>query len=274
MGRVGPPRSSYNGCVNQRMTAPKLRAMKGGHKVVCITAYDVETARIADEAGVDLVLVGDSLGNVVLGYETTLPVTMGEMLHHTRAVVRGTANAMVVGDMPFGSYQTSPADALRAASDFMKAGAHGVKLEGNYPELVREMVRAGIPVMGHVGMTPQSVHALGGFRVQGRGEAGEAVLSAARALDDAGVFSIVLELVPTELASRITGEVGCPTIGIGAGGACDGQIQVFHDVLGLSPLRLKHAKVFVEGHKILSEGLRAYSEEVRNGDFPGEEHSF
>ncbi|MCB8932610.1 MAG: 3-methyl-2-oxobutanoate hydroxymethyltransferase [Chthonomonadaceae bacterium] len=248
--------------------------MKGSQKVVCVTAYDASTARIAEEAGVDLILVGDSLGNVVLGYESTLPVTLEEMLHHTRAVARTTTRALVIGDMPFGSYQASLEDAMRAAAAFLKAGAHGVKLEGAYPELVREMVRAGIPVMGHVGMTPQSVHAFGGFRVQGKGAAGDQVADAARGLADAGSFSLVLELVPAALAARITSEVACPTIGIGAGAGCDGQIQVFHDLLGLSPVTLKHAKTYVEGQRLLADGLRAYADEVREGEFPGEEHSF
>lgn len=248
--------------------------MKGGQKIVCVTAYDAATARIAEEAGVDLILVGDSLGNVVLGYETTLPVTLEEMLHHTRAVARTATRALVVGDMPFGSYQASLEDAMHAASAFLKAGAQAVKLEGAYPERVREMVRAGIPVMGHLGMTPQSVHAFGGFRVQGKGDAGAAVSAAARALDEAGVFSIVLELVPAALAGAITEAVACPTIGIGAGAGCDGQIQVFHDLLGLSTVDLKHAKTYVEGHRLLSEGLRGYCDEVRSGTFPGDEHSF
>jgi len=260
--------------VNQRVTAPKIRAMKGTRKVVCVTAYDVPSARIADEAGVDLVLVGDSVGNVVLGYETTLPVTLEEMLHHTRAVVRGTEHALVVGDLPFGSYQASSSDAMRAGAAFLKAGAHAVKLEGGHPELVRAMTVAGIPVMGHLGMTPQSVHAFGGFRVQGKGDAGDALLEAARALDEAGAFAVVLELVPADLATRVSAQLRCPTIGIGAGSGCDGQIQVFHDVLGLSPVSLKHAKTYVEGHRLLTEGLRAYVDEVRSGAFPGDEHSF
>lgn len=244
-----------------------------GEKVVCVTAYDTPTAQMADAAGVDVVLVGDSVGNVVLGYESTVPVTMAEMLHHTRAVVRGVGHALVVADMPFGSYQASTESAVNAAVECMKAGAQAVKLEGAYPEAVRAMVRAGIPVMGHVGMTPQSVHAFGGFRVQGKGEEGKVVIDAAKALDEAGVFAMVLELIPSELARTISATVACPTIGIGAGVGCDGQIQVFHDVMGLSTFRLRHAKRYVEGYSLMVDGLKQYADEVRSSAFPGDEHA-
>lgn len=242
-------------------------------KIVCVTAYDAPSAQMADAAGVDVVLVGDSVGNVVLGYESTLPVTIADMVHHTRAVARGVQRALVVADMPFGSYQSSVGAAVDAAVELVKAGAQAVKLEGDYPEAIRAMVRAGIPVMGHVGMTPQSVHAFGGFKVQGKGDAGDAVLAAARSVEAAGAFSIVLELVPRELSARITGSVGCPTIGIGAGAACDGQIQVFHDVLGLSPMKLRHAKRYAEGYALFVDALTKYGAEVRSSAFPEDEHS-
>lgn len=259
----------------KRITAPAIRAMRAeGRRVVCVTAYDAPTAAIADAAGVDLVLVGDSLGNVVLGYESTIPVSLEDMIRHTAAAARGVSHALLVADLPFGSYQSSVAQAVDSSVALIKSGAQAVKLEGAYVEHVQAIVRAGIPVMGHVGMTPQSVNQFGGFRVQGKGEHGEAVIEAARALEDAGVFSIVLELVPAELSRRITDALTIPTIGIGAGVECSGQVQVFHDVLGLGDGMFKHVKRYADGKTLLVEALQRYAEEVRSGEFPDSEHSF
>jgi 3-methyl-2-oxobutanoate hydroxymethyltransferase len=258
-----------------KMTAPAIRAMKGrGEKIVCVTAYDCVSAHLADESGVDLILVGDSVGDVVLGYENTLPVTLDEMIHHTKAVRRGVRRALLIADMPFGSYQSCVEQAVDSAVALVKAGAEGVKLESDYTEVIDAICRAGIPVMGHVGMTPQSVLRFGGFRVQGRAEQGEAVIHQARGVDEAGAFSMVLELIPATLAQAITEAAECPTIGIGAGPHCDGQILVFHDLLGLSARPLKHVKRFAEVGEECRRGLAAYTEEVRKGKFPKEEHSF
>lgn len=261
--------------MSDKVFAPAIRAMKGrDRRIVCVTAYDSVTARLADESGVDLVLVGDSLGNVLLGYENTLPVTLEEMVHHTKAARKGVTRALFVADMPFGSYEVSPEQAVESAVALVKAGAEGVKLEGDYVEAIEAIVRAGIPVMGHVGMTPQSVNRFGGFRVQGRGEAGEQVIRQARDVDEAGVFSMVLELIPAALAQAITAAAECPTIGIGAGPHCDGQIQVFHDMLGLGTQTFKHVKRYAEVGEECLKGLRAYADEVRRGMFPVDEHSF
>lgn len=258
-----------------KVTAPGIRAMKGrSEKIVCVTAYDCVSARLADASGVDLVLVGDSLGNVVLGYENTLPVTLEEMIHHTKAVRRGVRRALLVVDMPFGSYQSSIEHAVDSAVALVKAGAEGVKLEGDYTDVIDAIDRAGIPVMGHVGMTPQSLLRFGGFRVQGRGDQGEAIIHKARGVDEAGAFAMVLELIPAALAQAITEVAECPTVGIGAGPHCDGQILVFHDVLGFNEHPLKHAKRYAEVGRECLQGLQAYAEEVRNGKFPKEEHSF
>jgi 3-methyl-2-oxobutanoate hydroxymethyltransferase len=258
-----------------KVTAPKVRAMKaGGQKVVCVTAYDAVFGRLADEAGVDVILVGDSVANVLLGYRDTLGVTLEEMGHHVRATRAGVERALLVADLPFGSYGASAAQAVESAAYLMKRGAEAVKLEGDFAEEVEAIARTGVPVMGHVGMTPQSVHRFGGFRVQGRGGDGDAVVEAAKRLDAAGAFAIVLELVPRDLAARITAEVSCPTIGIGAGVACDGQIQVAHDVLGLSKGVFRHAKRYADGGEVLREGLREYAREVRERSFPAEDHSF
>lgn len=258
-----------------KITAPILHAMKRrAEKIVCVTAYDLVSGRLADASGADLILVGDSVGNVALGYESTVPVTMADMVHHTRAVRRGVKRALLVSDMPFGSYQPSVSEAVANAVALVKAGAEAVKLEGTYTEAIQAIVRAGIPVMGHVGMTPQSVNRFGGFKVQGKGEQGEQVLEDARLVEEAGVFAMVLELIPAALASEITRRVGCPTIGIGAGPGCDGQIQVFTDILGFDETRLKHAKRYAEIGAACLEGLKQYAREVRSGEFPKEEHSF
>ncbi|HMS54822.1 MAG TPA: 3-methyl-2-oxobutanoate hydroxymethyltransferase [Fimbriimonadaceae bacterium] len=257
-----------------KVTAPVLRSMKAkGEKIAVITAYDYSSALLADAAGVDAILVGDSLGNVVLGYDTTVPVSLEDMERHVAAVSRGTSRAHVIGDLPFGSYQESVSQAVASSVRLMKAGAQSVKLEGAYTEAVEAIVRAGIPVCGHVGFTPQSVHAFGGFRVQGR-ENGDAVLDAALALEQAGVYAIVLELIPAALAESITARLSIPTIGIGAGPVCDGQVQVFHDLLGLTSGHFKHAKRYVEAGSILQEAIERYSEEVKNGSFPTSENSF
>jgi 3-methyl-2-oxobutanoate hydroxymethyltransferase len=257
----------------EKMTAPRVRLMKG-ERIVCVTAYDAPSARIADEAGVDIVLVGDSLGNAVLGFENTLPVTLEQMAHHTRAAAAGCKSALLVADLPFGSYQASVSDAINASVTLVRAGAEAVKLEGTFVEAIEAIVRAGIPVMGHVGMTPQSVNAFGGFRVQGRGDKAELVVESAKAVEGAGAFSIVLEVIPAIVAKRVTTSVSVPTIGIGAGIECDGEIQVWHDILGLSEETFKHSKKFVEGRSIFAEALRDYADAVRNRIFPADENSF
>lgn len=258
-----------------KMTAPKIRALKSrGEKIVCITAYDAYFGRLADEAGVDLILVGDSVANVALGYPNTLYVTLDEMVMHVRSVRRGVNRALLVADMPFGSYNSSTSQAVDSAVALVKAGAEAVKLEGDYPEAIAAIVKAGVPVMGHLGMTPQSVNNFGGFKVQGKGDAGEAVLEAAKSIERSGVFSMVLELIPKDLAERITKAIETPTIGIGAGLGCDGQIQVIHDVLGFATETFKHAKRYVEGESLVSQGLKQYACEVRNEAFPTAENSF
>jgi 3-methyl-2-oxobutanoate hydroxymethyltransferase len=258
-----------------KVTAPKIRAMKAaGNKVVCLTAYDAYFGRLADESGVDLILVGDSMANVVLGYPNTVPLTLEETIHHVRAVRKGVSRALLVADLPFGSYNASTEQAVNSAVALMKAGAEAVKLEGDYCEAIEAMIKAGIPVMGHVGMTPQSVNNFGGFRVQGKGEAGDEVLRKAKDVEDAGAFSIVLEVIPSSLSKRITEALEIPTIGIGAGPDCDGQIQVFHDALGLTRETFRHAKRFVEGEQLLLQGIKDYACEVRNETFPTAENSF
>ena len=248
--------------------------MKGSGKIVCVTAYDAYFGRIADESGVDVILVGDSLANVILGYPSTVNVTLEEMAHHVRAVRRGVSRSLLVADLPFGSYNSSVSQAVDSAVVLMKAGAEAVKLEGDYPEAIHAMVKAGIPVMGHVGMTPQSVNVFGGFRVQGKGDAGDRVLEEAKSIQSAGAFAVVLELVPATLSSRITHEIQIPTIGIGGGPNCDGQIQVIYDILGLSKESYKHSKRFADGEQLFAKGLRDYACEVRNEVFPTSENSF
>jgi 3-methyl-2-oxobutanoate hydroxymethyltransferase len=253
---------------------------RDGEKIVALTAYDVLFARLLDEAGVDLILVGDSLGQVVLGYESTVPVTMDEMIHHAKAVRRGAPGTFVVVDLPFMTYQVSPRQALRNAGRALKeAGVEAVKLEGGGPEAcksVAALVAAGIPVMGHLGLTPQSVHAIGGYRVQGR-DPGEAqrLLDEATALQDAGCFALVLELIPAELAREVTGSLDIPTIGIGAGAGCDGQVLVTYDALGLTPgFQPRFLKRFAELGDQARTGITAYAREVRGGTYPGPDQSF
>ena len=249
-----------------------------GEKIVMITAYDVLFARIFDEVGVDSILVGDSLGQVVLGLPNTLGVTMEDMVRHTGAAARGTRRAFLIADMPFLSYQPGPEEAIRNAGRLIQAGAEGVKLEGgrNVENTIRAIVRCDIPVMGHVGLTPQSVHRMGGYRVQGKEEAQRQQLrDDARAVEEAGAFAVVLEGMPTDLAGEITEELTVPTIGIGAGPRCDGQILVMHDLLGLfEEFRPKFVKRFGELKRPVRDAIRAYADEVRRGKFPGKEHSF
>jgi 3-methyl-2-oxobutanoate hydroxymethyltransferase len=248
-------------------------------KITCLTAYDYPTARLLDEAGVDVLLVGDSLGMVVLGYENTLPVTLDEMLHHTRAVRRGTRRALLVADMPYGSYHGEPREAVRHAIRFVKeAGAEAVKVEGGERrmDLIARLVEAEIPVMGHIGLTPQSVNAFGGFRVQGKTEeAGERLLRDARAVEAAGAFAVVLESIPRELAAQITAELRIPTIGIGAGPDCDGQILVIHDLLGMSfGHKPKFARQYAGVGEIISRAAAEYCRDVQHGSFPSDDESF
>ncbi len=263
-----------------RITINQIKEMKPkGEKISMLTAYDYGTARIVDEAEVPLILVGDSLGMVVLGYESTIPVTMEEMLHHTKAVVRGTRRALIIGDMPFMTYHISTADALKNAARFIQeAGAQAVKLEGgvNVAEKVQRIVECGIPVMGHIGLTPQSIHQLGGFKIQGKTpEAAARLLEDALALEKAGAFAIVMETVPAPLAALITQKVSIPTIGIGAGIGCDGQVQVINDILGsFTDFVPKHAKQYVRLVDIMSSVITEYHNEVKSGKFPTEAQSF
>ena len=263
-----------------RITINQIKEMKPkGEKISMLTAYDYSTARIVDEAGIPLILVGDSLGMVVLGYESTIPVTMEEMLHHTKAVVRGSKKALIVGDMPFMTYHISTTDALKNAARFIQeADAQAVKLEGgvNVAEKVQRIVECGIPVMGHIGLTPQSIHQLGGFKIQGKTpEAAARLLEDALALEKAGAFAIVLETVPAPLAALITQKVSIPTIGIGAGIGCDGQVQVINDILGsFTDFVPKHAKQYARLVDIMSSAIAEYHNEVKSGKFPTEAQSF
>jgi len=267
------------------ITVPELLRRKTSaadspsQKIICLTAYDYPTARLVDEAGVDVILVGDSLGMVVLGYDSTLPVTLEEMLHHTRAVRRGTHRALLVADMPFGSYHTDTAESLRNAVRFVKeAGAEAVKVEGGERrlELISRLTEAEIPVMGHIGLTPQSVNALGGYRVQGRtADAAEQLMRDARAVEAAGAFSVVLEAVPRELAAQVTRELRIPTIGIGAGPDCDGQILVVHDLLGLTFTQTpKFARQYANVGETISNAVRQYCADARGGEFPSDAESY
>lgn len=266
-----------------KITVPELRARKAtagrGEKIAMVTAYDATFARMLDAAGVDAMLVGDSLGMVIQGGTSTLPVTVDEIIYHGRAVARGTQRAHLIGDMPFMSYQSGMASALTNAGRMMKEGGfESVKLEGGkeIADVVQALVRMGIPVLGHVGLLPQRVHAMGGFKVQGRtGDAAESILEDAIAIADAGAFALVIEGVPAPLAERITHAVDVPTIGIGAGVGCDGQILVSYDLLGLNDaMRPKFVKRFEEFFRLGVEATRAYVDEVRSGVFPGPEHSF
>lgn len=252
---------------------------KRGEAITMLTAYDYATALAVDRAGIDSILVGDSLGMVVLGYENTLPVTMDEMVHHCKAVARGAKYALLIGDMPFMSYQASVEDAVRNAGRFLqKAGMDAVKLEGGgeRQRVIEEIVSAGIPVMGHIGLTPQSVHQLGGFRAQGKSsEAARRLLEDALILQEAGCFSIVLETIPAQLAKLISEKLDIPTIGIGAGGECDGQVLVTHDLLGFfDRFTPKFVKKYAHLHKEMATAIASYKSDVENGTFPSDEHSF
>ena len=264
----------------KKVTVPDVTRMKAaGERITMVTAYDYAFARLLDEAGVDVLLVGDSLGMVVQGLETTLPVTLDEMIYHTRAVVRGARRAQIVGDMPFMSYQTSPEDALRAAGQLMKqGGAEAIKLEGGaqHAELIRRLVVSGIPVMGHIGLTPQSYYQLGGFKVQGRdATSAERLLEDARVLEEAGAYAIVLEGIPLEVAARITAEVSVPTIGIGAGPHCDGQVLVIYDLLGMNEeFKPKFVKRYENFAVRIRTAVDEFIDEVKNGRFPSEDESF
>lgn len=247
-------------------------------KIVMLTAYDYSTAKLVDETGIPLILVGDSLGMVVLGYESTIPVTIEVMLHHTKAVVRGTKHALVVGDMPFMTYHTDTSEAMHNAARFIQeAGAQAVKLEGGVvvADTVKRIVDCGIPVMGHIGLTPQFIHQLGGYKVQGKTpEAAERLLKDAIALEQAGVFCIVLELVPAQLAKLVTETVSVPTIGIGAGPDCDGQVQVISDILGLfTDFVPKHAKQYARLSENMTAAIKSYMDEVTSGVFPTVQHA-
>ena len=264
-----------------RLSVHKLAEWKAeGRRFAMVTSYDAWSARLAEQAGIPIVLVGDSLGSVVLGYDSTVPVTMEEILHHTKPVVRATQKLIVVADMPFMSYQADTAEAIRNAGRLLKeGGATAVKLEGgtHMTETVRRMVECGIPVMGHLGLTPQSVNQFGGHKVQGKTpRAAAKIMADAKALEDAGAFAIVLETVPAQLAAAISERLRVPTIGIGAGAGCDGQVQVLHDMLGIydDQRQLKHAKRYATIGSTIRDALKEYVDEVENGAFPALEHSF
>ncbi len=272
------PQPLFGGTADRRVTVRDLAAAKArGEKWPMLTAYDALTARVFDEAGIPVLLVGDSAGMVVFGHDSTIPVTLDDLIPLTAAVVRGTRRAMVVADLPFGSYQASPQAALASATRFLKeAGAHAVKLEGGQRVVhqVEDLVAAGIPVMAHLGLTPQSVNVFGGYRVQGRGEDGQQLLHDAKALAAAGAFALVLEAVPAELAARVTEAVPISTIGIGAGASCDAQVLVWQDMAGLSPRTPKFVKKYADLTEVLGNAARSFASEVAGGQFPDDAHSY
>ncbi len=269
----------YGGSRSGRVTLHDLADAKArGERWPMLTAYDAITARLLDEVGIPVLLVGDSAANVVYGYETTIPITMDELVPLVAAVARSTQRALVVADMPFGTYQASPEQALGQATRFLKeGGAHAVKLEGGQrivPQ-VEALVGAGIPVMGHLGLTPQSVNALGGYRVQGRGGSGELLLRDAKSLEAAGAFAVVLEVVPAELAQRVTDALSIPTIGIGAGNGCDAQVNVWQDLVGLTPTpRPKFVRAYGDVRSVIADAVRAWSDDVVNGEYPSADQSY
>ena len=273
--KSGTTTTLYGGAAHRRVTIVDLKAAKAaGEKWVALTSYEQMTAEIFDQAGIPVLLVGDSAGNNFLGGENTIAVTVDELMPLTRAVVRASKRAMIVADLPFGSYESSPEQALETSTRFFKeAGAMAVKLEGAHIATVEKLTSAGIPVMGHLGLTPQSLHQLGGYRVQGR-EDGDAILEAALALEKAGAFAIVLELVPAELAGRITAALSIPTIGIGAGVNCDAQIMVWTDLVGLTAKPPKLAKAYRNLRQEISGAAQEFASEVRGGTFPGPENTF
>ena len=265
----------------EKVTVPAVRASKErGERLVCLTAYDYPTARVVDEAGTDIVLVGDSLGNVVLGYDSTVPVTLEEMLHHTRAVRRGVERALLVADMPYGTYHTGADDAVRAALRLVKeGGAEAVKLEGgrNRVEVIRRLVSEEVPVMGHVGLTPQSLNKLGSYRLQAKtADAARRLVEDALMLEEAGVFAVVLEVVPREVAREVTRALRVPTVGIGAGPDCDAQILVTHDLLGLSFSRSspRFVRQYADVRAAMNDAINRYAEDVRSGAFPSDAESY
>lgn len=283
---AGETSAPYGGGAGTSATTPvrrvrthHLRELKErGERFAMLTSYDMYTAEVFDQAGIEVLLVGDSASNNVYGHATSLPVTVEELLPLTAAVARSTRRALVVGDLPFGSYQRSPEQAYDTAVRFMKeGGAHAVKLEGGVemaPQ-VELLTRGGVPVMGHVGFTPQSEHTLGGYRVQGRGEAAERVLADARAVAAAGAFAVVMEMVPADVAAEVTRELAVPTIGIGAGAGCDGQVLVWQDAFGLRTGRMpRFVKQYADLRGVLAQAARAYADEVRDGSFPDRDHSF
>jgi 3-methyl-2-oxobutanoate hydroxymethyltransferase len=271
--------SLYGSARNRRVTVNDLRAAKQrGERWPMITSYDAMTARVFDDAGIPVLLVGDSAAMVVYGYDTTIPVTVADLLPLVAGVVRGSRTAMVVADMPFGSYQAGPAQALDNAARFLKeAGAHAVKLEGGQrvaPQ-IELLADSGVPVMGHLGLTPQSVHALGGYRVQGRGEAGQRLLQEAKLLQDAGCFALVLEVVPAELAAEVTASLDIPVIGIGAGAGCDAQVLVWQDLMGLSPDRgAKFVRQYHDLYRTMRDAVTSWGDDVASGAYPDEEHLY
>ncbi|GAA4640003.1 3-methyl-2-oxobutanoate hydroxymethyltransferase [Actinoallomurus vinaceus] len=275
---TGRPTTLYGGQTGRRVTVRDIAAAKErGEKWPMLTAYDALTARVFDDAGIPVLLVGDSAGMVVFGHESTIPVTVDDLIPLTAAVVRGTSRAMVVADLPFGAYQAGVAEALHAGARFLKeAGAHAVKLEGGRRVLpqVEAMVAAGIPVMAHLGLTPQSVNAFGGYRVQGRGEDGERLMADAKDLEAAGAFAVVLECVPAELADRVTAALSIPTIGIGAGPGTDAQVLVWQDMAGLTPHTAKFVRKYADVAGVLRGAVQEYAAEVVSGAFPGPEHAY
>jgi len=276
--RTRTPEPLYGGTASRRVTVRDLAAAKArGEKWPMLTAYDALTARVFDDAGIPVLLVGDSAAMVVYGHDTTIPVTMDELLPLTAAVVRGTRRALIVADLPFGSYQASASAALASATRFLKeAGAHAVKLEGGQRVMqqAETLVAAGIPVMAHLGLTPQSVNVFGGYRVQGRGGDGERLLRDAKALEAAGAFAVVLECVPSQLAARVTESVSIPTIGIGAGPSCDAQVLVWQDMAGLVSHPAKFVKQYADLAGVLGQAARSFAEDVTGGHFPQEQHSY
>jgi len=268
----------YGGARTRRVTVRDLAAAKAkGEKWPMLTAYDALTARIFDDAGIPVLLVGDSAAMVVYGHDTTIPVTVDELIPLTAAVVRGSSRALIVADLPFGSYQASVQNAVETSIRFLKeTGAHAVKLEGGHRVIrhVEEMVAAGIPVMAHLGLTPQSVHALGGYRVQGRGEDGDNLMRDAKSLQAAGAFAVVLECVPAELAAQVTSTLSIPTIGIGAGPDCDAQVLVWQDMAGLTPSVAKFAKRYADAAGLLRNAAQAFGDEVVSGVYPSAEYSY
>ncbi len=271
-------RTLYGGVTSRRVTTRDLQLAKDrGERWAMLTSYDMLSAQIFDQAGIPVLLVGDSAGNNVLGYADTVPVTVGDMLPLVRAVARSTTRPLVVADLPFGSYQESPAQALHNAVRFLQAGAQAVKLEGGARVVaqVQLLVGSGIPVMAHLGLTPQSVNVLGGYRVQGRGEAGEQLVADALALQEAGAFALVLEVVPTDLAERVTKELDIPTVGIGAGPGCDAQVLVWTDMAGLTPgPGPRFLKRYADLRGVLAGAAQAYADDVREGRYPADEHGY